>query len=212
MPPRPVVRAALCAAAVVGAFVLSFLYPEAAVHLRWAGLTLAVAVFLMDPPSVSIRLGRQAQARATEQVAAAARLQEKAHVLDLKDHALRERERWLREREATLDARTSAVLSRENDLHAQWVRLRAEQERLDGRARVAAGEPRSAILLSPEEWLGVGRGASPDEVRQAWVALAKAYHPDRLRGLPPWAREDGERRMRAINEAYAMLRGERTPS
>lgn len=206
MAPRPVVRAALCAAAVVGAFVLSFVYPEAAVHLRWAGLTLAVALFLLDPPSITIRLGRQAEARATEQLQAAAQLQERARVLDLKDHALRERERWLRERETMLESRAAAVLSRENDLQAQWVRLRAEQERLGERVRSAA-EQRAAILLSPEEWLGVAPGASPEEVRQAWVALAKAYHPDRLRGLPKWARDDGERRMRAINEAYELLRG-----
>lgn len=197
MPSRPAVRAALCLAALVGGFALSFAYPDAAVHLRWGGLTLAVALFLLDPPTVTVRFGREAEARAAQQISAAAQLQEKAHVLDLKDHALRERERRLRERETLLDAKAAALLSRENDLQAEWMRLRR------GPADPRAG----AVVLAPEEWLGVPRGASPEEVRQAWVALAKAYHPDRLRGLPKWARDDGERRMKAINEAYEMLRG-----
>jgi DnaJ-domain-containing protein 1 len=201
MPSRPAVRAVLCLLALAGGVALSFVYPEAAVHLQWGGFTLAVALFLLEPPTITLRLGREAEARASQQLAAAAQLEEKAHVLDLKDHALRERERRVRERESLLEARAAAILSRENDLQAAWLRLRGEKAR-------GAPDPRAgSVVLSPEDWLGVPPGASQEEVRQAWVALAKAYHPDRLSGLPPWARDDGERRMKAINEAYEMLGG-----
>lgn len=203
---RPAVRAVLCLAALFGGLVLAALYPEAGAHLGWAGLTLAVAIFLLDPPTIRVHVGRKAAVRETEQTSLAARLQERAHVLDLKDHALREQERRVREREAFLDAKAAAVLSRENHVQAAWVRLRAEQERLGERSRGSA-EPRAgAVAMRPEDWLGVAPGASQEEVRQAWISLAKAYHPDRLRGLPAWARDDGERRMKAINEAYEALR------
>ncbi len=45
--------------------------------------------------------------------------------------------------------------------------------------------------------LGVARDASPDEVRRAYLALAREHHPDRLGG--------SHDRMRAVNEAWATL-------
>ncbi len=47
------------------------------------------------------------------------------------------------------------------------------------------------------EVLGVEAGASPGEVRLAFVALARRHHPDRPGG-------DADR-MRAVNEAWAVL-------
>lgn len=47
------------------------------------------------------------------------------------------------------------------------------------------------------EVLQVSPDASADVIRAAWVALAKAYHPDR--------RPDGAERMKAINNAWEVL-------
>jgi molecular chaperone DnaJ len=47
--------------------------------------------------------------------------------------------------------------------------------------------------------LGVGRGASPEEVKAAFRKLARTYHPD-VNKSP-----DAEERFKEINEAYAVL-------
>lgn len=48
------------------------------------------------------------------------------------------------------------------------------------------------------EILGVSAGASPDELKQAWRALSRQYHPDRKGGSAD--------RMAEVNEAYRILR------
>lgn len=45
--------------------------------------------------------------------------------------------------------------------------------------------------------LGVARGASDAEIRRAYLALARRFHPDN--------NPDGEERMRAVNEAWSIL-------
>lgn len=199
---RPALRSTLCLCAMLAGLLLGYAFPTAFAHFVWGGFTVAIALFLLDPPQISIRVGRQETPVPT--LSAAADLQEQAQRLDLKDHALRERERRVREKESALSARASELLRRENELSAEWARLRGEASRT---ARGPSGpDPRLTFSLTPEEWLGVEKGAAPEEIRAAWAALAKAFHPDRVRGLPPWAREDAERRMKAINEAYELLR------
>lgn len=51
------------------------------------------------------------------------------------------------------------------------------------------------------EILGVPANSSKEEIKKAYVALAKKYHPD-VTSLP---KEEAEKAMAAINEAYAVL-------
>lgn len=57
------------------------------------------------------------------------------------------------------------------------------------------------VASSHYDRLGIGRGASPQEITLAYRALCRRYHPD-LNG----GREDALRMMQALNEAYAVLR------
>lgn len=54
--------------------------------------------------------------------------------------------------------------------------------------------------------LGVPASASDIEVRRAYLRLARAHHPDYFVDAPPADRAAAEQRMRAINEAWAVLR------
>ena len=56
------------------------------------------------------------------------------------------------------------------------------------------------------EVLGLNRGASNDEIRQAYRSLAKKFHPD-INKSP-----DAEERFKEINEAYAVLSDEKRRS
>ncbi len=70
------------------------------------------------------------------------------------------------------------------------------------RARLVEGAPRD-----PFDVLGLPRDASPEEARAAWKALVRDCHPDILqaRGLPPEAVHLAERRLIAINAAWAEI-------
>ena len=62
--------------------------------------------------------------------------------------------------------------------------------------------------------LGLMPGAPTEEVRAAYRALVKAYHPDRhmADGTPPEFIRVAEDRMAAINAAYAILMRRKSPA
>src|SRR5438045_4726170 len=57
-----------------------------------------------------------------------------------------------------------------------------------------------AIKRDYYEVLGVGRGATAEELKRAYRKLALLYHPDRNNGDP-----QAEARFKEINEAYEVL-------
>lgn len=57
----------------------------------------------------------------------------------------------------------------------------------------------------PYQVLGVAPGASAAEVRRAYVAQARRFHPDAHAGRSPAERAHAERRMRDVNAAWSTL-------
>jgi curved DNA-binding protein CbpA len=55
------------------------------------------------------------------------------------------------------------------------------------------------------EVLGVRRDATADELRRAYLALARRHHPDYFTAATTEARAAAERRMQVVNEAWAVL-------
>lgn len=55
------------------------------------------------------------------------------------------------------------------------------------------------------ETLGIPTGADPAEIRRAYVALARRFHPDAHAGRSPAERAHADRRMRDVNEAWSAL-------
>lgn len=57
--------------------------------------------------------------------------------------------------------------------------------------------------LAPHELLGVRQGCSLAEMRVAYLALIKTYHPDRA---DPFIAQYSEEMLKIINDAYAKMR------
>ncbi|MEO1170869.1 MAG: J domain-containing protein [Myxococcota bacterium] len=63
-----------------------------------------------------------------------------------------------------------------------------------------------ADLRDPHEVLEVKPGASEEEIRRAYQAQIRKYHPDYLENMAPELRELAEARTKEINRAYESLR------
>ena len=60
----------------------------------------------------------------------------------------------------------------------------------------------------PHQILGVEKNASLEELRRAWMALAKEHHPDQLiaKGMPAEFVQNATDRLARINRAYELMR------
>lgn len=63
-------------------------------------------------------------------------------------------------------------------------------------------------MKDPYQILGVSRSASDEEIKQAYYALARKYHPDNYRNNP--LSDLVEEKMKEINEAYDQIQKERS--
>jgi uncharacterized membrane protein YkvA (DUF1232 family) len=59
---------------------------------------------------------------------------------------------------------------------------------------------------SPHQVLGVRPGASPEEIKRAYMRLANQYHPDKVQHLGEEFRMLAEERFKEIQAAYQKLR------
>ena len=80
--------------------------------------------------------------------------------------------------------------------------------------RTGSGDSRShadtdARQQDPYKVLGLARGASEKDIKQAYRRLATQYHPDKVAHLGDEFKELAEKRFREIQEAYEVLRGQK---
>lgn len=80
----------------------------------------------------------------------------------------------------------------------EWVSGRLPKHVRAGHKSPPAGDDPHAIL-------GISRSATQEQIRQAYLALLKKYHPDRVAHLGEEFRVMAEQRTRAINRAYEIL-------
>ena len=67
--------------------------------------------------------------------------------------------------------------------------------------------PLPVLPASPAlEVLGLGAGASPQEVAAAYRRMARTYHPDKVAGEAEEVRGYAEEKMKEINAAYSELK------
>lgn len=59
------------------------------------------------------------------------------------------------------------------------------------------------MAKSPYDVLGIRQGASQEEVKKAYRALVKKYHPDRYKDHP--LEDLAKEKMQEVNEAYDLL-------
>ena len=85
-----------------------------------------------------------------------------------------------------------------------WARAGAEQQQ---QQQNRGPRPQGSVSINQAlATLGLDRGASAEDIKQAWRRLSKENHPDRVTHLGEEFRRVAETRMRAINAAYDALK------
>ncbi len=147
--------------------------------------------------------------------------QEKARIAEEEQRRLeKQRESERRRREEEREAKR-----RQAEQHSQEQARRREEERRRERAekeaqkaareREKANKRMRAKTKGPDlkpyfAVLGVKPSASGEEIRRAYHAKIRSYHPDQVQNLGPELRELAEQKTREINEAYTMIKRNQT--
>ncbi|HSI04261.1 MAG: DnaJ family molecular chaperone [Myxococcota bacterium] len=66
--------------------------------------------------------------------------------------------------------------------------------------------PAAEGMDSPYAVLGVSRGSTATEIRTAYQALVRKYHPDLVATMPVEFRDVAEKKTKEINAAYSQLK------
>ncbi|MCB0363463.1 MAG: J domain-containing protein [Bdellovibrionales bacterium] len=74
-----------------------------------------------------------------------------------------------------------------------------------GRVGAKDSSSHANVEFDPYAILGVKRGCSKDEIKQAYKQALSQYHPDKVSHLGPELQELARRKTLAINKAYAEL-------
>ena len=94
------------------------------------------------------------------------------------------------------------------NIRAQWFEVMASEWYGHVRGERAQEVPRKDELAAAYEVLGVAATATDEDIKKAYRAKAKKYHPDVLRaqGLPEGMIEKATAMMAKINEAWAKVK------
>jgi DnaJ-domain-containing protein 1 len=84
--------------------------------------------------------------------------------------------------------------------------LRLEQQRAEEQEKAPAFTDNE--LKESLDTLKVGKNASSDEIRKAYLYAIRNYHPDKFEGLPPEFRKLAEEKTKEITTAYNRLKNE----
>jgi DnaJ domain len=98
---------------------------------------------------------------------------------------------------------TTALIFEMRRRRAVWQRWQSQQKhwsRFEGRDR--ANEGRAANERPWWQVLGISEQSAPDDVKAAYHAMIKQYHPDTVMGLAREFQELAERKTKEINRAY----------
>jgi hypothetical protein len=89
----------------------------------------------------------------------------------------------------------------EKERQHEWRKGSSARQKQDNFSEKKANGPPK----TPHSVLGVGRNASPDEIKRAFRRLANQYHPDKVQHLGGEFKELAERRFKEIQKAYREL-------
>lgn len=76
----------------------------------------------------------------------------------------------------------------------------------EGDGKESTGDDVSEFDFDPYAVLCIKRGSSQKEIRDAYIAQVKSYHPDRVAQLGPDLQKLAEEKLKQINAAYEMLK------
>ncbi len=121
-----------------------------------------------------------------------------------REHSVRAREWWLRNAGNVERFRRTG----RNESAAGTPAPKPPPRPRTTKSRVAAAPSATAAPTDPRGVLGVGPAATVDEVRHAWRAAVKRWHPDRLRTADPVVLAESQRRFQELRDAYEAVLAE----